>query len=141
MTRNVESEQARESLRRAHGVRLVTPQEEGCAAADLPPGVYGFTGSPALASPLFAVMRYRNFEVHHVADDTMLIAFVTAAEAAALTAGRDPVHITAFPDGEGEADAIVAIPYRRIAHHRQYSVRNSAGIGLEVRPLAAATAV
>ena len=141
MTANHSGETARETLRRAHSVRVVTPHEEGCAVHDLPAGVFGFTGSPALASPLFAVMRYRNFEVHHTASETLLIAFVTAAEARALASGRDVVHITAFPDLEGDASMIVAIPYSRIVHHRQYSMRNAAGIGLEVRPLAETTAV
>ena len=59
---------AREALRREHGVRPVSDDEEGTAADVQPRGVYGFTGSPALASPLFSARRYRNFEVHHLVE-------------------------------------------------------------------------
>ena len=48
-------------------MRLVAQSEEGFAAADLPGGVYGFTSSPALASPLFAARQYRNFEIRGAA--------------------------------------------------------------------------
>jgi hypothetical protein len=141
MALSADSMTAREDLRRAHGVRLVEPHEEGFAAELLPIGVYGFTGSPALASPLFAVPRYRNFEVHRTAGgDVVLVAFVTSAEAQRLASTTGVVHLTAYPDIEGEARAIVAIPYSRIVHHRQYSVRNVAGIALEVRPLGEMTA-
>ena len=137
-----QSRAAREALRRAHGVRCVEPKEEGFAAEQLSPGVFGFTGSPALASPLFAVPRYRNFEVHRTsANVTVLIAFVTPPEADRLASGGDVVHITAFPDAEGDATTIVAIPYSRIVHHRQYSIRNSAGIALEVQPAGQPTSV
>src|SRR4029450_2876310 len=76
------SEPARETLRREHAVRLVAPSEEGCAAAEVPGGVYGFTSSPALASPLFAKRQYRNFEVHHLPNGTVsLVGFVSRRDA------------------------------------------------------------
>jgi hypothetical protein len=130
------SEQAREALRREHAVRLVAPDEEGFAAADLPGGVYGFTSSPALASPLFASRQYRNFEVHHQPSGVVsLVGFVTPAEARQLTSGqRDVVTLVVHPDADDEATAIVSLPYDRVAHHRQYSVRNSAAITLQVVP-------
>jgi hypothetical protein len=136
MTSTPFSEQARETLRREHAVRLVASSEEGCAAADLPGGVYGFTSSPALASPLFAARHYRNFEVHHQPNGVIsLVGFVTAAEARQLTSGqRDIVTLMVHPDADGDATAIVSLPYDRVAHHRQYSVRNSAAIALQVVP-------
>lgn len=67
MTIKPTSDQAREALRRQHEVHLVTSAQEGVAAEDLPTGVYGFTSSPALASPLFAVRHDRNFEIHRPA--------------------------------------------------------------------------
>jgi len=138
MTANDSAEQAREALRREHGVRLVTVEEEGAAARDLPPGLYGFTSSPALASPLFAVRRYRNFEVHQLDDSPAVIGFTTPADAAKLTANSNAaVEIHLFPDSEGEATSIVAIGYDRIVQHRQYSVRNAETITLHVVPAAA----
>ena len=56
---------AQEALRGANKVRLVTEAEEGTGVNALPAGVYGFTYSPGPASaPLFAVRRYRSFEIH-----------------------------------------------------------------------------
>ena len=137
MTAISSSEEAREVLRREHSVQLVTPAQEGFAAEDLPSGVYGFTSSPALASPMFAVRHYRNFEIHRLENgQTAVIGFLTQAEAAQLAeASRaEPVSVMLHPDAEGEATVIVSLPYDRVAHHRQYSVRNAAAIALHVKP-------
>jgi hypothetical protein len=131
------SETVRAALRREHSVRLVRPNEEGVAAEHLPDGVYGFTSSPALASPLFAVRRYRNFEIHRLPNGvTAMVGFVTPVDAAELTRASTaaPVSITVYPDVEGDATAIVSLPYDRIVQHRQYSIRNAAAITLQVRP-------
>jgi hypothetical protein len=142
MTLNPAGLSAREALRQAHSVRVVTAGEEGFAAENLPVGVYGFTASPALASPLFAAPRYRNFEVHRrAAGEVVLLAFVAAHEAGRLAEEDGVVHITAFPDVEGDASTLVTIPYSRIVHHRQYSIRNAASIALEVRPAPQTTSV
>jgi hypothetical protein len=132
MSANVTSESAREVMRSQHGVGLVSPAQEGVAAADLPVGLYGFTSSPALASPMFATRRYRNFEVHRLPSGPAVVGFVTPSEAASLSTAADAVQIRLFPDAE--ASVIVAIGYDRIVHHRQYSVR-SAEATLNVRPL------
>lgn len=131
---------ARKQLRATHGVRLVQSHEEGTAAAKLPEGVYGFTGSPGLAAPLFAQRRYRNFEVHHCHGDVVIVGFVSPNDEARLSrrdaasSPSDPIEITVYPDPEGDATRIVAIGYSSIVQHRQYSVRNAAGITLRVRP-------
>jgi hypothetical protein len=129
------TESAREALRREHGVRLVTPAEEGCAAESLPAGVYGFTASPLLASPLFATRRFRNFEVHRLASGPAVIGFVTAADAARLRAPSDtPITIQIYPDSQGEATILVAVPYDRVVQHRQYAVRNADAIAVQLAP-------
>jgi hypothetical protein len=137
------SEQSREALRREHGVRLVSPAQEGFAAEQLPAGIFGFTSSPALASPLFAVRQYRNFEIHRLANDVTVVGFVTPDDAGRLTrmSGGDPVTVTLYPDAEDDATAIVSLPYGRVVQHRQYSVRNSAAIVLQVLPSGQAAAV
>jgi hypothetical protein len=136
MSMSLDGEAAREALRREHGVRLVSPSEEGFAADRLPAGVYGFTSSPALASPLFAARQYRNFEIHRLVSGVSLVGFVTPADAGRLTRATDnqPVTLTVYPDAEGEATAIVSLPYNRVVQHRQYSVRNAAAIALQVMP-------
>ncbi len=126
-------------LRQRHGVRLVESHEEGSAAADLPRGVYGFTGSAGLAAPLFSAQRYRNFEVQHLHDgDVVIVGFVTVAEAEQLRSSATPIELTIYPEAEGDATEITAISYSRIAH-RQYSIRNTPGLGLQVSPELATT--
>ena len=133
MSTNVSSEAARERLRREHAVRLVASEEEGSAAEALPAGVYGFTGSPVLASPLFAVRRFRNFEVHRLATGASLIGFVTSAEAADLEhPPGDAVSLRVHPDADGDATVIISIPYDRVVQHRQYAIRNADAISLQV---------
>lgn len=133
MSTYVSSEEAREVLRREHAVRLVTTAEEGSAAEALPVGVYGFTGSPVLASPLFAVRCFRNFEVHRLAGGASLIGFAAPAQAAELSHPTgDNVAVKIYADAEGGATAIVSIPYDRIVQHRQYAIRNADAISLQV---------
>ena len=140
MSTTVSSEPAREALRREHGVRLVGPGEEGAAAEDLPAGTYGFTGSPLLASPLFAMRRYRNFEVHRLAARPAVVGYVSSADAAKLTQAQDaPVTIRLFPDVEDDATTIVSIPYDRVVQHRQYAIRNADALTLQVLPAHAVT--
>ena len=70
---------AQDALRGTNKVRLVTEAEEGTGVNALPAGVYGFSYSPGLSSaPLFAVPRYRTFEIHKVGAETLVIAFATA---------------------------------------------------------------
>jgi hypothetical protein len=125
----------RDTIRRANLVRLVSADEEGTGINGLPDGVYGFTYSPALAAPLFQVFRYRTFEMHRLEGGAeIIIGCVTPAEAGALATATGPVKLTLYHDREGASDVMVMIPYARIARHRQYSVRNTAGIELEVTP-------
>lgn len=127
--------EAREALRREHGVRLVEPAEEGSGVQHLPDGVYGFTHSPAIAAPLFRAFRYRAFEMHRVAGgEVLIIGYVRAADAERCRTASDEISLTIHHDREGDAETIVAIPYSRIARHRQYSIRNTEGLELQVRP-------
>ncbi|MGE3276493.1 MAG: hypothetical protein AB7O67_15375 [Vicinamibacterales bacterium] len=127
--------QEREALRKAHQVRLIEPAEEGCGIKDLPNGVYGYSYSPVLAAPLFRTFRYRTYEMHRLADGrAVILGCVSSAEAQALANATGPVVLHIFYDRDADADTMVVIPYDRIRHHRQYSVRNTAGIELTVEP-------
>ena len=140
MSTTLSSEHAREALRREHGVRLVGEGEEGAAVEDLPAGTYGFTGSPLLASPLFAAQRYRNFEVHRLASGPAVVGFVTPADAARLTDVHDPtLTIRIYPDAEGDATVLVSISYDRVVQHRQYAIRNADALTLQVHAAQALT--
>lgn len=129
------SEGARRRLRDEHQMRLVTLPEEGTAAADLPRGVYGFTASPGLAAPLFRERRYRNFEVHHRLNGSIVIVgFLTPHQAEHLARAIEPIEVELAPDQDAEASEIVSISYARLIHHLQYSVLNQPAIRLSVGP-------
>src|SRR3954468_1744783 len=119
---------AQDALRGTNKVRLVTEAEEGNGVNALPAGVYGFTYSPGLTSaPLFAVQRYRSFEIHKVTDETLVIAFATAEDADQLASSREEVTVRLQPQPEDGRQMLVQIPYSRIRQHRQYAAPNQHG--------------
>ena len=119
---------AQDALRGTNKVRLVTEAEEGTGVNALSPGVYGFTYSPGLASaPLFAVRRYRSFEIHKTPGDTLVIAFATPEDAAKLEAAAEEATIRVQPQPEDGRETLVQLPYSRIHHHRQYAAPNQHG--------------
>lgn len=132
---NTQSTSEQEGLRARHKVRVVVDVEEGFGVDALPPGIYGFTYSPALPNaPLFSERRFRSFETHKLADgEVLIVGFVSSDAAAALDASGD-VEIQLQPEPEPGADVLVTIPYSRIRHHRQYAVRTDHGLALKVGP-------
>src|SRR5918998_1097232 len=82
-----------EALRAVHQVRLVGDREEGTGVNALPPGVYGFTYSPGLPNaPLFAVRRYRSYEIHKLASgDVFIIGFVIREASDQMTSSASDV--------------------------------------------------
>ena len=113
----------------------LSPAREGHGIDAQPGGTYGFTFAPAIAAPMFRQHAFRSFEMHRLRSGAAaVIGFVTPAEAARLAAGSGEVDVHLFPAPEGGSTEIVAITYDRIRQHRQYSVRNGAGITLRVEP-------
>src|SRR6187455_3390827 len=103
---------AQDALRGTNQVRLVTEAEEGTGVNALPVGVYGFTYSPGLSSaPLFAVRRYRSFEIHKVPGETLVIAFATPDEAGRLASGSEELTLRVQPQPEDGRETLVQIPY------------------------------
>jgi hypothetical protein len=126
---------AQDVLRQTNDVRLVTEVEEGTGVNALPSGVYGFTYSPGLASaPLFAVRRYRSFEIHKRPDETLVIGFATVDDARTLEANREELTIRIQPQPEDGREVLVQIPYSRIKQHRQYAAPNQHGFTVTVLP-------
>ena len=127
-----------EALRTAHQVRLVADAEEGTGVNALPAGIYGFTYSPGLPNaPLFAVRRYRSFEIHKLASgEVFIIGFVTRDASGQMTSSEGDVLIQVQPEPEGSADTIVAVPYSRIRQHRQYAAPNQHGFAVTLKPIA-----
>jgi hypothetical protein len=125
-----------EALRASHQLRVVTTEEEGTGVNGLPGGVYGFTYAPGLQNaPLFAVRRFRSYEIHKLANgDTFIVGFATPDVAATLEASQQETTLTITPDPEPGTDLLVRIPYSRIHFHRQYAAPNQHGFTLTVLP-------
>ena len=125
-----------ESLRNAHQVRLVSDAEEGNGLNHLPGGIYGFTYSPGLANaPLFAVRRYRSYEVHKLpSGDAFVIGFARADVARELSTATGQMTLAIHPQPEAGFDTLVTIPYSRIKQHRQYAAPNQDGFAVTVLP-------
>jgi hypothetical protein len=122
-----------ESLRAAHGVRLVTGAEEGTGVNALPEGTYGFTYSPALPNaPLFAVRRYRCYETHKVAGGEIYVIGFATVEGAAQLAANAEATLTIQPEADGGSSVLVKVPYSRIRRHRQYAAPNEHGFQVTV---------
>jgi hypothetical protein len=101
----------REALRAKHGVRLVAKDEEGTGVANLPPGVYGFTYSPGMESPIFMLEKYHSFEVHKLADETVrLIGYVTPAKLKEIESSADVIEVQVFPGPWGESNQMAVLP-------------------------------
>jgi len=133
-----------EQLRIAHAVRLVRGTEEGTGVNALPEGVYGFTYSPGLPNaPLFAVRRYRSYEMHKVpGGEVFVIAYADADTARQIaspstSSGAARVH----PEPAAEAGELVTIPYSRISRHRQYAAPNQDGFSVTLGPVSDFSAV
>ena len=121
----------REMLRATHAVRLVIDAEEGTGLDALSGGVYGFTYSPGLPNaPLFAVKRYRSYEVHKTPGGDAFVVGYADAETARQIAGRSEGAVRIQPEPSETADALVFVPYSRILRHRQYAAPNQDGFSV-----------
>ena len=125
-----------ESLRTAHRVQIVAPEQEGTGVNALPGGVYGFTYSPGMVNaPLFAVRRYRSFETHKLpSGEVFIIGFARADAARELSTAGGEVTLQMHPQPNTEFDTLVTIPYSRIRQHRQYAAPNQDGFNVTVKP-------
>jgi hypothetical protein len=125
-----------EALRQAHQVRVVNEAEEGTGLNALPGGLYGFTYSPGLPNaPLFAVRRYRSYEVHKLpGGDAFVVGFAKADVARELSTAAGEMTLQIHPSPEQGFDTLVTIPYSRIRQHRQYAAPNQDGFTVTVRP-------
>jgi hypothetical protein len=142
MSRVVYSDQTatadQESLRTAHQVRVVSEADEGNGVNALPGGIYGFTYSPGLANaPLFAVRRYRTYEIHKLpGGDVFVIGFAKADVARQVSTAATEMTIQIHPQPVEPFDTLVTVPYSRIRHHRQYAAPNQDGFTVTVVPAA-----
>ena len=90
-------------------------REAGAGVAHIPTGVYGFTYSPQQEAPLFQKTMYRIFEVHKLRDGSVeVIGFVTEQEAASISASRETIGVTVYPDSQGDSVRAVSIPMSKV---------------------------
>jgi hypothetical protein len=142
MSRVVYSDQSatadQSALRLTHQVRIVSDAEEGHGVNALPGGIYGFTYSPGLANaPLFAVRRYRTYEIHKLpSGDVFIIGYAKADAARELSTATREMTIQVHPQAAEEYETLVTIPYTRIRQHRQYAAPNQDGFTVTVLPAA-----
>ena len=131
---NIADTAEQEQLRTAHSVRPVMDTEEGTGVNRLPGGVYGFTYSPGLPNaPLFAVRRYRSYEIHKLSTgDAFVIAFADADTARQIASAVSDVNVRVHSDATDAAAVLVKIPYARIRHHRQYAAPNQDGFTVTI---------
>jgi hypothetical protein len=102
---------AKEAARTRHGVRLVDAKDEGAGITAVPNGVYGFTYSPGMESPLFAMEKYHTFEIHKLNDGSVrILGFVTPDKKAELESNNDILEIQVFPTAWADSDQMVIIP-------------------------------
>lgn len=130
------AEEARERLRREHGVTLVSQAEDGQGMHRLPPGVYGFTYSPGLKdTPLFQKSGPRAFEVHLLKDnDSVILGFVTPEIDAKLKTLSQTDFIELYPAPHENHNVIVAIRMSRAALRKAHSTRETGALTLTVYP-------
>ncbi len=131
---NTPSTLDQQTLRTTHDVRIVSSDEEGMGVNALPPGVYGFTYSPALPNaPLFAERRYRSYETHKLADgEIVVIGFADVETAATLESGQGEHTIQIHPEPEEKATVLVQVPYSRMRQNRQHAAPNQHGFTVTV---------
>ena len=125
-----------EALRHGHQVRIVNESEEGSGVNALPGGVYGFTYSPGLANaPLFAVRRYRTYEIHKLpGGDVFIVGFARPEIARGLSTAAQEMTLQIHPQPDEGFDALVTVPYSRIRQHRQHAAPNQDGFTVTVLP-------
>lgn len=127
---------ARATLRAQRRLRGLASEEEGFGFDRLPPGVCGFTYSPAQDNcPLFASPRSQNYEVHKLQDGSgILLGYVTPEEASQLRVSRQQVTLHLFPEPGDPATALVSVPFERILRPKEHSQRGGSGLELCLLP-------
>jgi hypothetical protein len=106
-----------EQMRAAHRVVPVSKEDEGTGFKKIANSVYGFTYAPGSEDfGLFLKQPRQSYEVHKLADGTMLILGYTTAEYAAKleSAGAQEIHL--YPERREEFSVLVAVPHGRMVN-------------------------
>ncbi len=123
------------SLRAEYKLRELTDEEEGTGADHLPPGVFGFTYSPAEEDfPFFKSREIRTYECHKLEDGSVvLLGFLTGTDKEAFESGREEASIQLFGEPKDDANELVRVPMARVIGHVEHSQRGGKGLELKVK--------
>jgi hypothetical protein len=110
--------EARESLRRRHGVSLVHGVDEGDILKYARGGIYGFTYAPqTLDCGLFAKNPYLSFEMHKLGDNSIkLLVAVTPEMKNKIETSTGLAEIELYPDAYRNASELICLPYETLRH-------------------------
>ena len=125
---------AREAVRKEHQLALISDAEDGNPIARVSNGVYGFSYSPGeKIFPVLVKTAASAFEFHKRGNgEVFLLGFATPEIAAELAAAKGVVKAAIFPAARDGASELVLIPRALYRETRQYSVRATGAIQLEV---------
>lgn len=123
----------RTMLRDAHRVREIDAAQEGTGIQQLPAGVYGFTHAPGTENaPLFRTPTSHSFEVHRLANGSVLLAYVSREAAAVLEHAPEDFAIMMYPYASEQSPILVAIEWSRLHLIKRYVTPNKDG-GIELK--------
>jgi hypothetical protein len=108
----------REEIRRKHGVRVVTKEEEGESVRYIRGGVYGFTYAPQTTEcGLFAKHTFLSFEVHTLGDNSVkLIVAMTGEMKKKVETESSLAEIEFYPEPYGTAHECMVLAYETLRH-------------------------
>jgi hypothetical protein len=123
------------SWRNRDGVKLIDAASEGKGIEEIEGGVFGFTYTPHLESPLFRNRGSRSFEIHKLEDLTAhILGFVSDEDAAVLQDPNRYVEITIYPEPWNDADTPASVSRTRIAHSKGLLRDDGNALKLELGP-------
>lgn len=116
-----------EAMRAHNGLRCITSEEDGSNIHRLPPGVFGFTSSPALDdTPVYARRIYQSFEQHKLSDGSIHLAgYLTPADAEKLQRREAGADLRLYPEPYEQATTLVRVALDGVHPHKKGASRNA----------------
>lgn len=106
-----------EQMRATHRVVPVSKDDEGYSFKKIANSVYGFTYAPGNQDfGLFLKQPRQSYEVHKLADGTILILGYTTTEFAEKLKSTGAQDFQMYPEPREEYNVLVALPHDRIAN-------------------------
>jgi hypothetical protein len=113
----------------------VSKQDEGVSWSRISNGVYGFTYTPASADGgMFAKETLHSFEMHKLADGTLLVLGFGDPDTAAKLNAPGTQDIEIYPQHKQEFGVLVQIPHARISSSKPVDRNDSNRLKLTLRP-------